>query len=96
MFASMLVSTFVRTMDQGNTLSYSFILGNIFVMCVFISTTATLKLFYADEMKKYAYIRLSTFLLELFPTFSFALSFGLITMNASKKFDYGSMEWEDG
>lgn len=92
----MLVSTFIKTMDQANSLSYSIILANIFIMCVFISTSGTLKLLYSDDMLKYAYIRGTTFFLELFPTFCFSLSYGLITYKASKYFDYGSLDWEDG
>jgi hypothetical protein len=74
-----LFSTFVKSLDQANQLSYSIILANILVMLCFSSTPGTLKLFYSDQMTKLSYIRMTTQLLELMPTFSFAMAFGLTT-----------------
>jgi len=92
----MLVSTFVKTMDQANTVSYSIILANIYIMIIFISTTATLKLFYSDDMMEYVYIRMVTTILEMFPSFCFAMSYGITTFEASKNFDYGDLNWREG
>ena len=83
-------------MDQANTVSYSIILANIYIMCIFISTAATLKLFYADDMKEYAYVNITTTILEMFPSFDFCLSYGILTYKASKWFDYKEMNWVYG
>ena len=95
-FLSMLVSTLVKTVDGANSLSYSIILANIFINCLFISTSGTMKLFYASDMKKYTYIKITTFLLEMWPIFDFTLSYGITTFKASKNFDYGGLNWLEG
>lgn len=47
-------------------------------------------------MRKFAYVNVTRFFLELIPTFSWSLVFGLIAMEASPVFDYNSLNWKDG
>ena len=32
----------------------------------------------------------------MFPTFDFAMSYGITTFEASKNFDYGNFNWKEG
>ena len=86
----------IRSLDQANQLSYSIILDNILVEISFTNTPLTLKLFYSDAVIKHFYIRVTTTLLEFFPTFSFSMAFGQICLLASKKFDFNTINWVDG
>jgi hypothetical protein len=86
----------VSTLDQANQLSYSLILANVLVECSFSVTPLTLKLFYAENMNWRLYIKVIKWILECFPTYSFSLGFGLMSMIASKRFNYNTVNWVDG
>lgn len=71
-------------------------MANILVEISFTNTPLTLKLFYADAVIKHSYIRVTTGLLEFFPTFSFSMAFGEICLLASKRFNFNTINWVDG
>ena len=89
-------STLVRTLDQANQLSYSLILANVLVEISFTNTPLTMKLFYAENMNWRFYIKVITWFLECTPTYSFSVAFGLMSLIASKRFNYNTVNWVDG
>jgi hypothetical protein len=63
---------------------------------VFQNSDFTLKLFYSDRIQGFFYVKFVTYLFELIPTYNFSLAFGMVSSQASKRFDFNHATWVDG
>ena len=81
------LSTLVSKLDKAIQVAFIVILGNVLTMITFVDAPGTINLFYSENMRAHAYIRVITSIFEYFPVFNYCIGFGLICMYAADRFD---------
>ena len=90
-----LLSTMVQSQDKANQVAYSLLLFIVVMDIVFSNSDLVLGLFYTSRSIE-AGTRYIADILQWFPSFSYAMMFGLVANRASKRFSYQALGWYSG
>lgn len=87
------LSTILKTLKSGYTVSYSFILIGLVIQAVLSDYLVIYSLYNVDLP---GWIRIIIFILNLYPPFNFSKAFDDIATKAAPRFDYNELRWVDG
>lgn len=95
-FGAFLLTTLIQKRDEANRLAFTLTMLIVMIGITFSEPRMTLGIFHNDKVMDNPIIKIFTFVFELFPSYSFNLSIGIINLKATRHFTVNTSLWEPG